>query len=90
MGVSFAEGAHVTVDTLGQMAESEGQHLLKLWEVNICPNCGKSIPEGMRTGSGAKSEGGFCSLSCYGEYYKSELIERHKKRVAAWERGQMS
>jgi hypothetical protein len=68
------------------MGDSEKEYLLKLWEANICPNCGTAIPEGARTGSGKKSEGGFCSLSCYGEYYKAALIERHRKRLAAMER----
>ena len=60
------------------MAESEQNYLLELWE-----NCGKKIAAGKRVGSGKKSDGGFCSLDCYGEYYKAELTERHKKAVAA-------
>lgn len=46
----------------------------------------KRVPEGKRVGSGKKSEGGFCSLDCYGEYYKAELTERHNKAIAAAER----
>ena len=46
---------------------------------------GKKIPEGKRVGSGKKSEGGFCSLDCYGDY-KAELTERHNKAIAAAER----
>ncbi len=68
------------------MAESERSYLLELWDQNICPNCCKKIPEGKRVGSGKKSDGGFCSLDCYGEYYKAELTERHKKARAAAER----
>jgi len=47
------------------MAESIEAYLLELWDQNICPNCGKTIPQGTRVGSGRKSEGGFCSLDCY-------------------------
>ncbi|MFI5102811.1 MAG: hypothetical protein ACHP9V_05500 [Terriglobales bacterium] len=67
------------------MPESEQKYLLELWEKGVCPNCGKKIPEGERVGSGKKSDGGFCSLDCYGEYYKAELMERHKKAIAAAE-----
>ena len=42
--------------------------------------------QGKRVGSGKESDGGFCSLDCYGEYYKAELMERHKKAIAAAER----
>jgi predicted nucleic acid-binding Zn ribbon protein len=64
------------------MARSEQDYLLELWEKKVCPNCGNSIPEGKRVGSGKKSEGGFCSLDCFAGYYKAELMER-AKRVAA-------
>jgi hypothetical protein len=60
------------------MAESEQSYLLELWDKNVCPNCGKSIPEGRRVGSGKKSEGGFCSLDCYAEYYRMIVIEQAK------------
>lgn len=70
------------------MNDSEETYLLGLWDANVCPNCGKSIPEGKRVGSGKKSEGGFCSLSCYGDYYRDGLLERHKKRIAGTERQQ--
>lgn len=68
------------------MAESEQSCLLELWDKNICPNCGKNIPEGKRVGSGKKSEGGFCSLDGYAEYYKTDLIERHKRLVVLAQR----
>ncbi len=64
------------------MAESEQSYLLELWDNNICPNCGKKIPAGKRVGSGKKSEGGFCSLDCYGEYYRAEIVERAQKVAA--------
>jgi hypothetical protein len=47
--------------------------------IELCPNCGKNIPEGGRVESGVKAEGGFCSLDCYAEYYEAELIERAEK-----------
>ncbi len=72
------------------MAELERSYLLELWSKNVCPNCGKEIPEGTRVGSGKKSEGGFCSLDCYGENYKADLTERHKRVVAAAERHRKS
>jgi len=65
------------------MDMSEEQHLLDLWGRNVCPYCGKDIPEGTRVGSGRKSEGGFCSLTCYANYYALELRERAKKAMDA-------
>jgi len=58
------------------MAKSEPEYLLELWEQNVCPNCGKEIPPGTRIGSGKKSEGGFCRLDCYADYYRLELTQR--------------
>jgi hypothetical protein len=64
------------------MAESEEEYLLELWDKNICPNCGKQIPEGTRVGLGEKRKGGFCSLDGVSKYHKAELIERAKKIAA--------
>jgi len=61
------------------MVISESDYLLELWDRDICPWCGKHIPEGTRVGSGRKSEGGFCSLSCYVNYHSMELVERARK-----------
>lgn len=47
-----------------------------LWRKNICPFCGKLIPEGTRIGDGVKGHGGFCSLDCYARYYEQELVVR--------------
>ena len=58
------------------MDKSEETYLLELWERNICPYCGKSIPEGTRVGRGQKRLGGFCSLECLTLYYELEFIER--------------
>ncbi len=64
----------------------EEDHLLMLWDAGICPNCGVEIKNGKRVGSGKKSDGGFCSLNCYGDYHKATLVERHRKRREAVER----
>ncbi len=72
------------------MGQSEEKYLLELWEKNICPNCRQTIPEGARVGSGKKSEGGFCSLNCYGTYRLAELTERHKKTMAIAQRNRNS
>lgn len=72
------------------MARSEQEYLLELWEKNICPNCGNSIPEGKRVGSGKKSEGGFCGLDCYAQYRALELRERARKVAALAERHRKS
>lgn len=63
------------------MMMSETEYLLELWEQNLCPFCGNAIPEGTRVGSGRKSEGGFCSLRCYADYYALELAERARKAL---------
>jgi hypothetical protein len=54
----------------------EADHLLHLFEKNICPNCGMFIPEGKRVGSGKRAEGGFCSLTCFTNYNGLKLVER--------------
>lgn len=48
------------VENLGSddVSAVETRLLLELWDKNICPFCGKSIPEGRRVGSGRKREGG--------------------------------
>lgn len=61
------------------MLKSERDYLLELWDKNICPNCGKNIPEGTRVGAGNKAKGGFCSLGCFARYYEQELKERARK-----------
>ena len=61
------------------MAKSEQEYLFELWSRNICPYCGKGIPEGTRVGSGRKRDGGFCSLDHYTAYHQLELVEKAKK-----------
>jgi hypothetical protein len=58
---------------------AESQYLLELWSLNRCPFCAKNIPDGTRVGSGRKSEGGFCSLDCYANYYALEILERARR-----------
>jgi hypothetical protein len=38
------------------MAESIEASLLELWDRNICPNCGKTIPQGTREGVDARAK----------------------------------
>jgi len=64
------------------MGTSIEEALLELWDQEICPNCGKTIPQGSRVGSGRKSEGGFCSLDCYASFYQLSLAERARQLVA--------
>jgi len=66
--------------------KSEEEYLLELWERNICPCCGKHIPEGTRVGRGQKRRGGFCSFDCYSKYYEVELIERAKHLIDVFRR----
>ena len=63
------------------MAESEKDYLKGCLDKKVCPKCGKSIQEGRGVGSGKIAEGLFCGLDCFGEYYKGELIQRHKKQA---------
>ena len=61
------------------LSESIQASLLELWDQNICPNCGKTLLQGTRVGSGRKSEGGFCSLDCYTSFYQLQLTERAQR-----------
>jgi hypothetical protein len=64
------------------MTNSEPNVLLELWEMNLCPQCGKEIPERTRVGSGRKSEGGFCSLDCFADFYQADMAERFRRAVS--------
>ncbi len=72
------------------MPKSERDYLLELWTKNVCPHCGKAIPEGRRVGTGDKSKGGFCSLDCYTRYYEQELKERARRVAGLAERHRKS
>jgi hypothetical protein len=69
------------------MTPEEDRFLRELAGKNICPNCGEHIQEGkcQRYGNGA-----FCSLDCVGLYNASDLVERHKRILAAQQRHQDS
>lgn len=66
--------------------KNEAEYLLELWDRDICPNCGKDIPEGTRVGNGRKSEGGFCSLACYADYHSLELAARARRAMVQTDR----
>jgi hypothetical protein len=59
----------------------EADFLLRLWDQGRCPFCGRTFPAAERVGSGRRSEGGFCSLSCYAGYYSLELVDRARLRL---------
>lgn len=65
---------------------SEADRLRELWERKICPNCGAPIPEGKGYGSGQIDRGLFCTLKCYGEFHKADLLERARLLERASER----
>lgn len=69
------------------MDKSEQDSLRELEQKGICPNCGEKIPAGKRQLYGGAV---FCGLDCVAEYNAAELIERHKKRLAAAARHQNS
>jgi hypothetical protein len=71
---------------MGSPSEHEDQ-LRKLSERGVCPNCGDIIKAGARQVYGA---GVFCSLGCVAEYNAAELIERHRRSTAAFERHRRS
>ena len=71
---------------MGDPPEQEDQ-LLKLSEKAVCPNCGNAIAAGARQVYGSAV---FCSLDCVAKYNAAELIERHRRIVAALERHRTS
>ena len=50
------------------------------------PNCGRSIPEGKRVGSGRRRDGGFFSLDCYAAYRAGDIVRRAQKTAAMVEK----
>jgi hypothetical protein len=67
------------------MDESDRDTLRKLAAMNVCPNCGNSIQTGKRHQYGV---GAFCSLDCVAQFNAAELIERHRRILAAFKRHQ--
>jgi hypothetical protein len=55
------------------MDKSEEDYLLELRDLNICPFCGKIIPEGAKV---VRGKGAFCSLDCVASYYEPEFTQR--------------
>lgn len=61
------------------MAENEEDYLHRCFEQRICPACQKPVAK--EHGSGQIKDGVFCSLSCYGDWNKEELVRRHHDRM---------
>jgi hypothetical protein len=72
--------------SMGNPPEQEDE-LRSLSEEGVCPNCGDPIAADTRQVYG---RGVFCGLDCVGEYNAAELIERHRRVVAALERHRRS
>lgn len=78
--ISLPSKANIRIgDGRIDMARSEKDYLLDLWLKNVCPFCGKNIPDGKRVGSGKKADGGFCSLGHFTAYHELTLKEKAKK-----------
>jgi hypothetical protein len=65
----------------------QDDQLRELAEKTVCPNCGSTIKEGTRQLYGRLA---FCSLVCVAQFNAAELIERHRRVVAALERHRKS
>jgi hypothetical protein len=63
------------------------ERLRKLAEEGVCPNCGNAIGPGKRQ---VRGSGVFCSLGCVAEYNAMELMEQHRRILAAFERHRRS
>jgi hypothetical protein len=63
------------------------EQLRKLSNEGVCPNCGGKLKPGSRYPHGA---GVFCGLRCLGDYKGAELIEQHRRILAAFERHRRS
>jgi len=61
--------------------------LRQLSEKSVCPNCGKVIAAGTKQTYGG---GAYCSLDCVAKYNAADLIDRHRRIVAALERHRRS
>jgi hypothetical protein len=55
------------------MDKTEDAYLLELRNRNICPFCGKIIPEGAKV---IRGKGTFCSLDCVARYNEPEFTMR--------------
>ena len=61
----------------------EEDRMRELSKNAVCPNCGNTIAAGARQVYGG---GAFCGLGCVAEFKAAELVERHRKILAAFER----
>lgn len=62
------------------MSSSEADRLTELSKEGVCPNCGRSIPEGTAV---ARGPGSFCSLECVALFHNAEFSERARRLTAA-------
>ncbi|MEZ4671471.1 MAG: hypothetical protein R3E39_26505 [Anaerolineae bacterium] len=58
---------------------TEEKNLSELAALQICPQCGKSLEEKFKYGTGRLIDGVFCSLDCFSEYHKLGIMERAKR-----------
>lgn len=58
------------------MRKTERHLLLELDGREVCPFCGHHVNPEARIGSGSRSSGVFCSLSCVASYSVLELTDR--------------
>jgi len=70
------------------MAEADEKYLRELYDKNICPTCGTTIPDNGGYGSGRIADGRFCSLECYGKYHEAAIRKRAEARLAQARRKQ--
>lgn len=62
------------------MTDSDDNRISEGPNPRICPNCGKSIPEGTAVVHGPAS---FCSLDCVASYSSADFNERARRLAAA-------
>lgn len=66
---------------------NQDEWLRQLAELGICPNCGNAIAPGKRL---VRGSGVYCGLGCVAEFNAVELIDQHRRIVAAFERHRRS
>jgi hypothetical protein len=69
------------------MDQSEEAYLLELWNSNICPFCGKIIPQRAKV---VRGKGAFCSLDCVARYYELEFTQKTRHLMKVSRRHQQS
>lgn len=63
------------------------ERLRQLAKLGVCPNCGNAIEPGQRQ---VRGSGVYCGLGCVAEFNVVELIEQHRRTLAAFERHRRS